>query len=108
EGYRPREFVERSPALAEVIGLIQSEFFSQIEPGLFNPILESLLNHDPFMVLADFDDYLRAQNEVEKRYLDQAAWTKSSLINAANSGKFSSDRTIAEYAREIWDVPLGV
>ena len=108
QGYQPRDFVANSPALKEVVDLIAEGFFSQVQPGLFQPILERLLNQDPFFVLADFDDYVRAQEEAEKRYSDPAAWTESSIANTARSGKFSSDRAIMEYAKDIWHVPLGV
>ena len=103
-GYRPRDFAEKSPALKEVLDLIAGGFFSMVEPGLFSPILERLLDKDFFFVLADFDDYVRAQEEAERRYRDPAAWTESSIVNAAKSGKFSSDRAVMEYARDIWGV----
>jgi len=106
QGYRPIAYLDKSPALAQVVQLIQADFFSQIEPGLFKPLLDSLLYHDPYMVFADFDDYCRAQDEAEKKFKDPTAWTRSSIVNVAKSGKFSSDRTIAEYARDIWDVPF--
>ncbi|MBI4676680.1 MAG: glycogen/starch/alpha-glucan phosphorylase [Elusimicrobia bacterium] len=104
-GYRPEDFVRRSPALSEIIRLIRHDFFSRMEPGLFQPIADSLSRWDPFLVLADFEDYLRAQDEAEKLYRDRTAWAKCSILNVAKSGRFSSDRAIREYAKDIWGVP---
>ena len=105
EGYQPGEYLKRSVAMQEVIRLITRDFFSHTEPGLFMPILDSLLRWDPYMLLADIEDYLRAQDEAERRYRDAAGWTRSSILNTARSGRFSSDRTIRQYADEIWKVP---
>ena len=105
KGYRPQDILDRSAELREIFRLIRLDFFSQVEPGLFKPILDSLQNHDPYLVLADFEDYVRAQDEAQDRFLDKTAWTKSSIVNVAKSERFSSDRTIREYAREIWGVP---
>ncbi|MBI5245243.1 MAG: glycogen/starch/alpha-glucan phosphorylase [Elusimicrobia bacterium] len=105
KGYRPEEYLGKSPALQEVFRLIRLDFFSHVEPGIFTPILDAVTHSDPFMILADFEDYVRAQDEAEKRYKDQTAWTNSSIVNVAKSGRFSSDRTIREYARDIWGVP---
>ncbi|MFA5141013.1 MAG: glycogen/starch/alpha-glucan phosphorylase [Elusimicrobiota bacterium] len=103
-GYRPSEYLDRTPHLREAVDLVRRDYFSQLEPGLFNPILDSLCGPDPFMVCADFADYVRAQEEAEQRYRDRKAWTRSSIINVAKSGRFSSDRTIRQYAKEIWGV----
>jgi len=105
-GYRPAHYAERSPELREVLDLIRSDFFSQVEPGLFRPLVDSLLNDDPYLVLADFEDYVRAQDEADRRWRKTDAWTKSSIVNTAMSGRFSSDRTVREYAKDIWDVQL--
>ncbi|MFH2138723.1 MAG: glycogen/starch/alpha-glucan phosphorylase [Candidatus Omnitrophota bacterium] len=104
DGYNPREFVEKSPELQEIIHLIQSNFFSQVEQGLFEPIIRNLLDSDPFFICADFDAYCATQDEVSSVYADKEEWTKRSIINVAKSGKFSSDRTIKEYAKEIWGI----
>lgn len=104
-GYNPRDHIESSPMLKEAIQLVQSNFFSQGEFGLFQPIIESLLNLDYFFVCADFDNYCKVQDLVSKAYLDEEKWTKKSIINVAKSGRFSSDRTIIEYAEDIWNVP---
>ena len=103
-GYRPEEYLERTPPLREALDLVRRDYFSQMDPGIFNPILDSLCGPDPFLVCADFADYVRAQEEAEKRYRDRRAWTRSSIINVAKSGRFSSDRTIGQYAKEIWGV----
>ena len=101
-GYRPSRQLEQDEGLKAVIELIEKGHFSPLEPGIFQPLLDSLLGGDPYLVFADFADYLRAQEEAERRYRDRAAWARSSIINTAKSGKFSSDRTVREYAREIW------
>ena len=103
-GYNPRTYVRDNPLLAEAVRLIQEDFFSQFEPGIFKPLLDALLNYDTFMVFADFEDYLRVQDEASEAYRDEDAWTKKSIMNTAKSGKFSSDRAVREYASEIWGV----
>lgn len=90
--------------LREIITLIQRNFFSPVEPDLFAPLVDNLLYHDYFFICADFDDYVRTQDNVRDVYNDQEEWVKKSIINVAQSGKFSSDRTIAEYAHEIWGI----
>jgi len=87
-----------------VIGLVQDNFFSRQEAGIFDPLITSLIEHDEFMVFADFQDYALTQDIVSQAYLDRTEWTKKSIINTANAGRFSSDRTISEYAKEIWKV----
>ena len=105
-GYNPYEFINGSPALKEILHLIKSNFFSPSEPGLFNPISDSLQEHDPFLICADFEHYCKMQDIVSHSYQDKTSWTKKSIINVSKSGKFSSDRTIREYAKEIWNVPF--
>ena len=74
------------------------------QPGVFSPLVHSLLDQgDPFMLLADFSAYVECQERVDASYGDQEAWTRMSILNVARMGRFSSDRTIREYAREIWD-----
>ena len=104
-GYRPAEWLDRVPGLRESIELISGDHFSKDEPGLFQPLVDYLLKDDPYLVLADFGDYLLAQQEAERRWLDRKAWARSSIVNTAHSGRFSSDRSITEYAREIWRAP---
>ena len=105
-GYHPQEFIQRSAVLKEIFHLINSNFFSPSDPGLFYPIVQSLSEHDPFLICADFDSYRAMQEKVSQQYQDKIDWTKKSILNVAKSGKFSSDRTIKEYAKEIWKVPF--
>ncbi|MDD5069279.1 MAG: glycogen/starch/alpha-glucan phosphorylase [Candidatus Omnitrophica bacterium] len=105
QGYNPKEYVARSVILTEIVRLMKGNFFSPIDPGLFDPILETVLNKDPYFICADFDSYLSLQEVISKDYNDKSSWTKRSILNVASSGKFSSDRTISEYAGEIWKVP---
>ncbi len=104
-GYDPNYFIARSPLLKEVIGLIRHNFLSPVEFGLFNPILDSVCRDDPFFICADFDSYCETQKRVSSLYKHNNDWTKKAMINLAKSGKFSSDRTIREYAHDIWHVP---
>jgi starch phosphorylase len=93
------------PALKEVIDRIAGNFFCPSQPGLFQPLVDSLLDRgDPFMVLADFAAYVDCQKKVSLAYFDQERWTRMSIANVARMGKFSSDRTISEYARDIWRI----
>jgi starch phosphorylase len=103
-GINPRETIDGSPMLREVLDAIGSGVFSPNEPGRFRDIVTSLCEHDHFLVTADFDAYLAAQEKVATRWQDRAAWWRSSAINTARVGWFSSDRTIREYADEIWKV----
>lgn len=102
EGYNPQSFIDRSPILSEVIHLIQNNFFSQGTPGLFDPIVQHLRHSDSYFICADFDDYFNTQLRVSAEYKDQRKWIEKSILNVALSGKFSSDRTIAEYNNDIW------
>ena len=105
-GYNPNEYIERSRPLKSVIELIKSNFLSPVEFGLFDPIVYSLTTSDHFFVCADFDKYLKMQDIVSEAYKDRTDWIKKSIVNVARSGRFSSDRTIADYAKDIWDVPF--
>jgi glycogen phosphorylase len=89
--------------LQGVINLLECGHFNQFEPGLFNDVIASLKSpHDPWMTIADFRSYIDAQKQVEIAYQDKERWTKMSILNCAASGKFSTDRTIAEYNADIW------
>jgi glycogen phosphorylase len=103
EGYRPREYYDKSPELKAVLDLIASGFFSPENPDLFRPIYESLMRTDEYLLLADFDAYVECQQKVSKLYEDPEKWTKMAILNVANMGKFSSDRTIRQYCDEIWN-----
>ncbi len=103
-GYRPRDFVERDPELREALDAVAGGVFSRGDRELFAPLVQGLLDHDPFLVLADFRAYLDAQRAVEAAWADRERWTRMSIRNTARSGKFSSDRAIAEYGRDVWRV----
>ncbi|MHB9024071.1 MAG: glycogen/starch/alpha-glucan phosphorylase [Armatimonadota bacterium] len=103
-GYDPRAIVAATPELQQVLHLLECDFFSPSETGLFRPIYDELLNHDEYCLLADFADYLAAQERAGAAYLDEERWARMSILNTARSGKFSSDRTILEYARDIWGI----
>ncbi len=103
--YNPFWHVENEPEIRAALDLIFSDHFSPNEKGIFNPIREVLLNFgDHYMHLADLTSYARTQEEVGKLYVDRQAWARKAVINIACSGKFSSDRTIREYADDIWGV----
>ena len=103
-GYNPQDYINRSMVLKEIIGFIQNNFFSPDQPNLFAPLLDSLFCGDRYFVCADFDDYCAKQEKASRLYADKKEWTKKSIINVAKSGRFSSDRTIKEYAKDIWNV----
>ena len=103
-GYHPRHYYESNPELREAIDLIDSGFFSNGDRALFRPLVESLLTRDDYMLLADYQAYVECQQRVGDAYHDRAAWTRMSILNAARVGYFSSDRSIRDYCRDIWDV----
>ena len=103
--YNPQWHYENDAELRGVLDMISSDFFSRNEPGAFRPLLDLLLrNGDYYMHLADFRSYLDADAKLTTLYADPEAWTRKAILNIGSSGKFSSDRTIAEYASEIWKV----
>jgi starch phosphorylase len=103
-GYDPRTYIDQSPLLERAIGMIERGFFSPEEPGRFADVVRELRENDTYMLCADFDDYVRAQREAADAYRDQEDWARRTLFNIANTGTFSSDRTIRQYAEDIWDV----
>jgi starch phosphorylase len=104
-GYDPWEWYRNDRRLKGVLDALSSGRFSPGEPGLFRPVVESLLNGgDPYLVLADFAAYLACQEEVDRAYQDSERWTRMAILNVARTGKFSSDRTIREYADDIWKI----
>ncbi|XP_037638064.1 glycogen phosphorylase, brain form [Sebastes umbrosus] len=104
KGYNATEYYERLPELKLAVDQIQAGFFSPTEPELFRDLVNMLMNHDRFKVFADFEDYVRCQERVSELYKNPKEWTRMVIRNIAASGKFSSDRTISQYAREIWGV----
>lgn len=105
EGYQPQVYYETHPELKQAIDMIRDGYFAPQYPHIFLPLVDSLLVHgDPYRVLADFKDYAETQKKVEQLYLDTENWTRKTIINSANMGSFSSDRSIREYCRLIWDI----
>jgi starch phosphorylase len=104
QGYRPMDYYNRNQKLRDVIDLIRSGFFSRGDPELFRPLIDDLLQHDPYLLLADFQSYIDCQALVDEAYADTERWTRMSILNTARSGKFSSDRTIRDYCADIWRV----
>ena len=101
--FDPAAIIAADEDLHRVVQLIKSGHFNQFEPGIFDPILHAITSpDDPWMTTVDFRSYVDAQQQVSKAYKDQQQWTRMSILNTAASGRFSSDRTIAEYNREIW------
>ena len=106
-GYNPREVYMQNAELKAVLDMVQQGFFSGPQGNLFQPILENLLDHgDPYMILADFQSFCDIQEKIGNAYLDIDTWTRKSIINVSRMGKFSSDRSIKEYAKDIWNVPV--
>jgi starch phosphorylase len=103
-GYRPRDYYERDAELRAALDLIASGAFSGGDPNLFRPLVDHLLDHDTYLLLADYRAYVDAQGEVDRAFRDPARWTRMSILNVARAGKFSSDRSIREYCDAIWGV----
>jgi len=104
-GYDPRRVLEADPELQRVIDSLRSDMFCPQEPGIFAPILQSLLEGgDPYCMLADFRSYLEASLRADELYSNPAAWATKAVLNIARCGKFSSDRAIREYAEQIWHI----
>ncbi|MCE5243360.1 MAG: glycogen/starch/alpha-glucan phosphorylase, partial [Desulfobacteraceae bacterium] len=101
-GYHPMDYYRNDPELREAVDRIRSGHFSNGDRGLFQPLTDSLLYQDPFLVCADFASYAQAQRQVDEAYRDRDRWTRMSILNTARMGKFSSDRAIREYCRDIW------
>jgi starch phosphorylase len=104
EGYNPQDFYQTNPELKLALDRINSGFFSQGDMEIFKPLMESLLYHDPYFLMADYQSYVDTQDRVSQAYRNQDEWTKMSILNTARLGKFSSDRSIQDYCDEIWKV----
>lgn len=103
KGYKPQEFYEADEELKAVVDWVGSNFFTPDEaPGVLTPLRDNLYYSDPFLCLADFRSYSDAQEKVNEAFLDKKRWAKMAILNTARMGKFSSDRTISQYASEIW------
>jgi len=105
EGYRPGDIIDSNGELREVLELIESGQFSRGDRDMFRPLVDNLRHSDPFLVLADFAAYVACQERASEAWHDTERWTRMSILNTARAGKFSSDRSISEYCREIWRVP---
>ena len=101
-GYNPRAYYEANPHLREIIDSLAAGEFSHGDRGLFEPLIQSLLGRDPYMLLADYQSYIDCQDHVDQAYGDTGRWTRMSILNVARMGKFSSDRSIRDYCFEIW------
>ena len=101
-GYNPMEYIDKDPRLMAVMELFRTSYFCPEEPNLFNPLIDSLIAKDEYMLMADFSEYVACQQKVSELYRDQDKWTRMAILNVARMGKFSSDRTILEYNRDIW------
>jgi len=105
ECYEPGKIIDENQDLNRVIKLIQSGHFNLCEPDIFQPILDAITNpHDPWLTAYDFASYIDTQFKVDQAYRNQSLWTEMSITNTASSGPFSSDRTISQYSKEIWNL----
>jgi starch phosphorylase len=105
QGWEPRAFVDADPALAAVLKAIGEGAFSYHEPDRYRGLVQDLLRRDPYFLCADFPSYVAAQREVDALYAQPAAWAERALRNIAGMGRFSVDRTIAEYEEKVWGCP---
>jgi len=103
-GYEPKQYYENNAELKTAIDLINSGLFAHGDHELYRPLTHSLLEHDTFMLLADYEQYIQCQQKVEESYSDAKLWSRMSILNVARIGKFSSDRAVKQYCDEIWKV----
>ena len=102
KGYKPRDYYKRNPVLKSAMDFLTKGKVCHGDKQMFKLMLDSLLKHDPFLVLADFDSYVNAQQKIGEAYLNQDAWLRSAILNTARLGMFSSDRSIRDYQQRIW------
>ncbi len=102
EGYKPREYYEKNPVIKGAIDMLYGDTLTPNQPGRLSHFANDLIHHDPYLVLADFDDYAKAQTRIDAAYQDKSRWAKMAIINAASVSKFSSDRSIKDYVDTIW------
>lgn len=109
-GYDPLKYYNGNAELKLAIDQIKDGYFSPLKPDMFTHITDSLLKHgDKYMLLADYESYIKTQDKAAEEYRNKALWGRKCILNIAASGKFSSDRTIQEYAADIWSAtPLEV
>ncbi|MFO7526507.1 MAG: glycogen/starch/alpha-glucan family phosphorylase [Ignavibacteriaceae bacterium] len=104
KGYNPVEYYNNNLNLRKVVDMIASDYFSKSEPGIFKDIISGLMSNDYYCLFADYQSYIDAQDKVSQLYSDEEEWTKKAIMNVARIGKFSSDRSVKEYAEKIWKV----
>ena len=104
KGYNPRSYVDLDEKLRAVMESLSDGTFSNGDGELFKPLVDSLLDHDPYLLMADYRAYIDCQDRVDNAYRDQKLWTRMSILNVARIGTFSSDRSIRDYAENIWGV----
>jgi starch phosphorylase len=102
EGYAPSALYESNPRIRRVLDFLRGSGLCEGEPGIFDPLVDELLHHDRYLLLADFDSYLQAQETVDATYRDPERWTRMAILNVARSGYFSADRAVKEYAERVW------
>jgi starch phosphorylase len=103
-GYRPRAFYDQDEELRNVLDMIRGGYFNSQDPERYIDLIDNLLNVDHYMLLADYRSYIEVQRKVDELYKDPDAWTRTALLNTCRMGKFSIDRTVMEYAHNIWDI----
>ncbi len=103
-GYNPKEYYEKDQELKRVLDMLSGNYFNRLEPGIFKPMVEGLLSVDYYLLLADYRAYINCQDKVSELYRNSDEWTKKSILNVARMGKFSSDRSIMDYAEKIWNL----
>jgi starch phosphorylase len=102
--YNPKDYYNNIPELKKVIDMIDNDYFNPKEPGIFKDMINGLMNFDYYCLFADYESYIKTQDKVSQLYKNQDEWTKKSILNVARMGKFSSDRSVEEYAKKIWNV----
>jgi len=103
-GYHPREIYQQSPLLQTIFEALGSGLFSRGDQTLFRPLIDQLLDRDPYLLLKDFESYVACQEQVGRCWLDPTEWDRKSILNVARIGRFSSDRAVREYCEDIWHV----
>jgi starch phosphorylase len=106
-GYDPRDYYKKDTELKRIVDMLANDYFNRKEPGIFKPIVDSLLNVDYYCLFPDYRSYIETQDKVSKLYKDLDKWTQKSILNVARIGKFSSDRSVQQYAKNIWKVKPG-
>ena len=102
--YDPWSYYNKDARIKRVLDALNNDFFCPNEPGIFKRLFQNLMYNDYYMVLADMASYIDTQDRISKDFTDKGLWSRKAIMNTAKSGKFSSDRTIAEYAKDIWHV----